>query len=91
MFLCAGGAHVHEDKLTVTAPTLMWVKALDLLLQKMRKRNFDFSSVVALSGTGQVDYDIDICLLMICHALEQNFSNMEVYIGKQVPSILWEA
>lgn len=52
-FKTEGGAHVHQDRLTVTAPTLMWVKALDMLLEKMKKKNFDFSSVVALSGTGQ--------------------------------------
>nr|XP_018668028.1 xylulose kinase-like [Ciona intestinalis] len=48
-----GGVHIHEDQLTVTAPTEMWVKALDLVLEKLQKQDFDFSTVAAISGTGQ--------------------------------------
>ncbi|XP_068199566.1 xylulose kinase isoform X2 [Antennarius striatus] len=48
-----GGVHIHADKLTVTSPVLMWVKALDLLLDKMKKAGFDFSRVIGLSGSGQ--------------------------------------
>lgn len=32
----------------------MWVKALDMLLDKLRVCGVDFSKVVALSGTAQV-------------------------------------
>lgn len=32
----------------------MWVKALDMLLDKMKASGFDFGDVVALSGDGQV-------------------------------------
>ncbi|MEQ2198564.1 hypothetical protein XENOCAPTIV_014693 [Xenoophorus captivus] len=45
--------HIHADKLTVTSPVLMWVKALDLLLDKMKRASFTFSQVKALSGSGQ--------------------------------------
>ena len=38
----------------MTSPTAMWVKALDLLLDKMKTDGFDFGRVVALSGDGQV-------------------------------------
>ncbi|XP_054563974.1 xylulose kinase isoform X1 [Eptesicus fuscus] len=48
-----GGVHVHQDGLTVTSPVLMWVQALDLILEKMRASGFDFSRVLALSGAGQ--------------------------------------
>ncbi|XP_072268676.1 xylulose kinase [Pyxicephalus adspersus] len=48
-----GGVHVHNDKLTVTSPVLMWVKALDIILDRMKSSGFDFSSIKALSGTGQ--------------------------------------
>ncbi|ELK29221.1 Xylulose kinase [Myotis davidii] len=48
-----GGVHVHQDGLTVTSPVLMWVQALDILLEKMRASGFDFSRVLALSGAGQ--------------------------------------
>ncbi|XP_057347288.1 xylulose kinase isoform X3 [Manis pentadactyla] len=48
-----GGVHVHEDGLTVTSPVLMWVQALDILLEKMKASGFDFSQVLAVSGAGQ--------------------------------------
>ncbi|XP_066572721.1 xylulose kinase [Amia ocellicauda] len=48
-----GGVHVHGDKLTVTSPVLMWVQALDILLEKMKNAGFDFGRVKALSGSGQ--------------------------------------
>uniref|UniRef100_A0A672GGC6 Xylulose kinase n=1 Tax=Salarias fasciatus TaxID=181472 RepID=A0A672GGC6_SALFA len=48
-----GGVHLHADGLTVTSPVLMWVEALDLLLDKMKNAGFDFSRVRALSGSGQ--------------------------------------
>ncbi|XP_060068180.1 xylulose kinase-like [Ylistrum balloti] len=52
-FKTQGGAHIHDDKATVTAPTLMWVKALDLLMDQVKASGFDFSKVVAISGAGQ--------------------------------------
>ncbi|MED6268587.1 hypothetical protein CHARACLAT_023947, partial [Characodon lateralis] len=52
-FRTQGGVHIHADKLTVTSPVLMWVKALDLLLDKMKRASFTFSQVKALSGSGQ--------------------------------------
>ncbi|KAM6170343.1 xylulose kinase isoform 2-T2 [Rhynchocyon petersi] len=48
-----GGVHVHKDGLTVTSPVLMWVQALDMLLERMKASGFDFSQIVALSGAGQ--------------------------------------
>lgn len=52
-FKTQGGVEQHNDNLTVTAPTLMWVKAWDVLFDKMKAAGFDFQSVVCLSGTGQ--------------------------------------
>uniref|UniRef100_A0A8D1TQ58 Xylulose kinase n=1 Tax=Sus scrofa TaxID=9823 RepID=A0A8D1TQ58_PIG len=52
-FRTQGGVHVHEDGLTVTSPVLMWVQALDIILEKMKASGFDFSQVLALSGAGQ--------------------------------------
>ncbi|CAA7387739.1 unnamed protein product [Spirodela intermedia] len=37
----------------IVSPTLMWVEALELLLEKLRRENFEFSRVVAVSGSGQ--------------------------------------
>ncbi|KAM3928292.1 xylulose kinase [Leptodactylus fuscus] len=48
-----GGVHVRGDKLTVTSPVLMWLKALDRILDRMKSSEFNFSKVKALSGTGQ--------------------------------------
>jgi xylulokinase len=48
-----GGVHKQEDNLTVTAPCLLWVKAWDLLFERMKSNGFDFQSVVCVSGTGQ--------------------------------------
>ena len=48
-----GGVQRQEDGLTVTVPTLLWVKAFDLLLEKFKKKGVHFEDVVCLSGTGQ--------------------------------------
>ncbi|XP_041824189.1 xylulose kinase [Melanotaenia boesemani] len=52
-FRTQGGVHIHADRLTVTSPVLMWIKALDLLLNKMKRAGLDFSRIRALSGSGQ--------------------------------------
>ena len=41
----------HNGK--VTAPTIMWVKALDLIMERIRIQGVDLSRVAALSGAGQ--------------------------------------
>ncbi|XP_053121434.1 xylulose kinase isoform X2 [Hemicordylus capensis] len=48
-----GGVYVHSDRLTVTSPVLMWIKALHVILDKMKSSGFNFSRVRALSGAGQ--------------------------------------
>ncbi|KAJ0025629.1 hypothetical protein Pint_08569 [Pistacia integerrima] len=37
----------------IVSPTLMWVEALDLILQKFLKSKLDFSKIAAVSGSGQ--------------------------------------
>jgi len=46
-----GGVNISGR--TVTAPTIMWVKALDMLLDKLRVEGVDFGSIAAISGAGQ--------------------------------------
>lgn len=46
------GFHEGPDG-RVTSPTIMWVKALDLLMEKIRIQGVDLSKVGALSGAGQ--------------------------------------
>ncbi len=50
-FRTQGG--VHRDGLAVTSPPLMWVAALDLLLDDMKRAAFPFARVAAVSGSGQ--------------------------------------
>ncbi|XP_072173716.1 xylulose kinase-like [Diadema setosum] len=52
-FRTEGGVHIQADQLTVSSPTIMWVKAMDVLLDRLKAVNLDFSRVAALSGTGQ--------------------------------------
>jgi xylulokinase len=52
-FETRGGARHHEDGLTVTSPPLMWVAALDLLLQRLRGEKLDVGAIAAVSGSGQ--------------------------------------
>lgn len=44
---------VRSEKKVVTAPVLMWVKAVDMILEKLRVCGADFSKVIAISGTAQ--------------------------------------
>ncbi|XP_076101972.1 xylulose kinase-like isoform X2 [Mytilus galloprovincialis] len=52
-FKTQGGVHVHDDRVTVTVPTALWVKALDILLFRLQNGLFDFSNVMGISGCGQ--------------------------------------
>ena len=47
------GVHINEEAEEVFAPVEMWVKALDLLLERMKRRNFEFGRVKGISGAGQ--------------------------------------
>lgn len=47
------GVNKNRDNLTVTAPPIMWVKALDMLLERLKVAGLDFSTVSAVSGSGQ--------------------------------------
>ena len=48
-----GGVHLNVEAKTATSPTLMWVKALDLLLNRLKKSSIDVSKIAAISGSGQ--------------------------------------
>ncbi|KAL1916969.1 uncharacterized protein VTP21DRAFT_5166 [Calcarisporiella thermophila] len=45
------GAHHRNDR--TTSPTLMWVKALDMLLERLQKDDFKFENVKSISGAAQ--------------------------------------
>lgn len=42
-----------SDNGRIVSPTLMWVEALELLLEKLKKSKLDFGKIVAVSGSGQ--------------------------------------
>ena len=52
-FKTQGGVHKHEDSLIVTAPTLLWVKAFDLIFERLKEKGLEFGSVACVSGAGQ--------------------------------------
>ena len=59
-FRTKGGVHIHEDKVTITAPTAMFIKALDVVLAKMVSSGFQFERVAAIAGATQVCLSIII-------------------------------
>lgn len=52
-FKTSGGVHRHPDGLTVTAPPLLWVAALDALLEAMHNQQVPLKKIVCVSGSGQ--------------------------------------
>lgn len=48
------GVIQSKDGKSVCSPTIMWVKALDILLDKLQVVGADFSKLVAVSGCAQV-------------------------------------
>ncbi|CAA2994887.1 Xylulose kinase [Olea europaea subsp. europaea] len=47
---------VYRDALVngrIVSPTIMWVEALDLVLQRLQKSKLDFGKIAAVSGSGQ--------------------------------------
>lgn len=52
-FRTSGGVHKHPDGKRVTAPSIMWIKSIDILLEKLKVSGLDFSTVAGVSGAGQ--------------------------------------
>ena len=53
-FKTKDGVHHHsEEQNRITSPTLMWLKAVDLILMKIREDGVALNNVRAISGTGQ--------------------------------------
>lgn len=48
------GALHGEEAGEVYCPVALWVEALDLLMDKMKKAGVNFSAIVAISGAAQV-------------------------------------
>lgn len=52
-FKTRGGVRRSADGLTVTAPTIMWVAAMDLLMERLKSSGIPLGNIVAVSGSGQ--------------------------------------
>lgn len=52
-FGCPEGVLPHPDPLVRHSPPLMWLAALDLVLQRLQKTGVDLQCVRAISGAGQ--------------------------------------
>ncbi|XP_075862547.1 xylulose kinase isoform X2 [Microcebus murinus] len=76
-----GGVHVHKDGVTVTSPVLMWVQALDIILEKMKASGFDFSQVLALSGAGQACFSISDCPVWMDSSTATQCRQLEAAVG----------
>ena len=48
------GVILLEDGKTAYAPTIMWVKAIDMLLDKLQVVGANFDKLIAISGCAQV-------------------------------------
>lgn len=49
-----GAAFTRDDPGYITAPTIMWVKALDMVMDRLTVTGVDFSKIAAISGSAQV-------------------------------------
>lgn len=56
--LCRTSGGVKRNGLSITAPTVMWVKALDLLMDQLKITGLDFQDIRAVSGAGQVSHKL---------------------------------
>lgn len=48
------GALHGEDPGEVYCPVVVWIEAIDMLMDKMKSAGVDFSAIVAVSGAAQV-------------------------------------
>ncbi|KAJ7408201.1 Xylulose kinase [Willisornis vidua] len=80
-FKTQGGVYIHSDRLTVTSPVLMWVKALDMILEKMKSSGFNFSQVRALSGAGQGCFSVSNSPIWMDSSTGPQCSALEKAVG----------
>lgn len=56
-FRTQGGAVINKaDSRKVKVPTIMWVKSLDMLMDRLTVAGVNFSHIAAVSGTAQVTF-----------------------------------
>ena len=78
-----------DDKDRVTAPSAMYIKAIDMLLNKMVQSGFDFARVVALAGDGQVstlswDSVKNVLAVQALRCIVFLFINQTYIVGTQI-------
>lgn len=88
-FKTTNGAIADGD--TVTSPTLMWVKAMDILLDRLSKHSdIKVENIKGISGAGQVQLQLQLYDLVYCiwkSQLTFKQSNMGVCIGSRTGSM----
>lgn len=58
-FRTHGGVVIDKNNpQNITAPTLMWIKALDMLLDRLTVAGVDFSKIAGISGSAQVSLPV---------------------------------
>lgn len=75
-FRTQGGAVINKaDPKTVYVPTIMWVKALDMLMDRLTVAGVYFSKIAAVSGSAQVRSYQSLCDFF---ELLHNFKFLEI-------------
>lgn len=77
-----------ESPHVVVVPTLMWVKALDMILDKLRVCGVDFSKVVAISGCAQVLLPLYGSPSRVFHSFKRRLENFTSF-GSDLSFILF--
>ena len=94
---CRTNGGIKRNGSTITAPTVMWVKALDLLMDQLKITGLDFQDIRAISGAGQVSVHFlsrkcnDCIMMSSLHINNWTFccSNMGVFIGARELRKCW--
>jgi xylulokinase len=76
----SNGANQGPGEGEVTSPIAMWLEAIDILMDRMKRAGVDFGAVAAVSGAGQVSGT-----LSHYHAKSADLdSNMALSIGPRM-------
>lgn len=76
-----GGALLNKDTHEATAPVLMWVKALDMLMDRLILAGVDFTRIAAISGSAQVHLSKIKKNEILLWNIFSNFSNTDQFTG----------
>ncbi len=58
------GVLTNEVEREVYAPVMMWLRGVDVILQRLQDKGIDFGRIRGISGAGLVDFGVSLFLLM---------------------------